>query len=333
MKCILHIGDQKTGSKSIQMFLKQNTAKMSDQNIFLNKSALIGLYHSGLCAYAMDELRMKNNPRREWNILRSKQVAGFRKNFIAKLTDELKHYDSDATIVFSHEGLLWLNRQEISRIKDLLSDYFDEFKLIIYLRRQDKATLSSYGQRIKQGIYTKKVFYRLVKNFDYLKALNDWSNVFTRKSMRIEVFERDKFVKRDLLQDFAAKCEFVPGQLNFAPPKNVSLNDKALMFLNRINKFNHFQKDEKFRNHRRLVSLLQTNYSGKSNFVTKEEAIEYYKKFTSINDGILSTYFPERDSLFDDDFDSYAQDSESLYRPSPEDFYEVFYFVLNKLMK
>jgi len=323
MKAIIHIGDIKTGTTSVQHFLNMNKDKITKQGYFVNNSALLNKRHSGLYAYSMDNKRIKNNVRKIWNIQTNKDLLKFRKKFEKLLELELSTLPDSSNVIFSYEMLLWLNKKEINYLKSLLNQFFTEFSIIVYIRRQDLSTLSSFGQMVKIGRSDIDYFYKSVDQFDYFTALKNWSDEFGFDNINVEVFESKRLYKNDLLKDFSKKCKLDITKLIVTEKVNKGLNEQAILFLIEYNKYLEVNNKISI-NRGKLIKILQNKYVGKSRFVTRNKAIDYYSKFKDINSDILTYFFPERQLLFNSNFDSYPEYESDLYKLNVEDSIQIF---------
>ena len=134
MKCILHIGTEKTGSSAIQQWLYNNKRNLSENKVFLSENlskpnnrifSLLFREDFDICDFC------KRN-----NISSKVELEALKVKALKNLKDEIiQNSKTHEIFVISSEHLHSRIRkiQEIRNIKEFLSQYFDEIKIICYL--------------------------------------------------------------------------------------------------------------------------------------------------------------------------------------------------------
>jgi len=89
MEAILHLGDAKSGSKSIQEWMLQDAALLEENGFHQSATTKIGPYDSRLASYGLDDWRLENNPRQEWQIRRAADVPHHRLEIERELAAEV----------------------------------------------------------------------------------------------------------------------------------------------------------------------------------------------------------------------------------------------------
>lgn len=134
----------------------------------------------------------------------------YRSQLLRNLESELVEMKSKAkNVLFSAEHFHSQLRSidELEKLKALLPAT-EQVKIVLYIRRQDRAAFSLYSTALKAGSEQKGFNFPSVENktvryrFDYLQAYQLWSSVFGPESMVVRIFDRKEFVNGDLLQDF-----------------------------------------------------------------------------------------------------------------------------------
>ena len=171
MKLIIHIGAQKTGTTTIQSFLKLNNKNLIKQGILIPKSIAYknSFNHRWLCSFAYEDnnfakIRSIKGIDNLGNLLISEKISEFE--------EEIKKYDSDLCIISSeHLSLELQTTDEINKLKNVLEDIFDDIKIVIYIRKPLKQAISLLSTQIKNGQYINKWYrnyplrpYRFKKN-------------------------------------------------------------------------------------------------------------------------------------------------------------------------
>lgn len=127
--------------------------------------------------------------------------------------EELANIGSN--VILSAEELAWINSEsEIQSIYSSLSSIFEEIKIVVYLRRQDKHLLSHYHQGFKNPNSTARRFYGSDLNvfpefkpyyneyLDYSRKLRLWESKFGNDSFIVRFFEKDLLIDFDPVADF-----------------------------------------------------------------------------------------------------------------------------------
>ena len=125
MKCILHIGTEKTGTTLLQNWLYDNKEKLSQVGIYLSDS--IGTNNNRLIpAYfgeTLDDLLTDNGIAN--NKEKKKYFSGFLDNLNGEISNaKIKHHTFIITSEHLHSRLTRV--EEIQNLYDFLSNAFDE---------------------------------------------------------------------------------------------------------------------------------------------------------------------------------------------------------------
>src|ERR1700741_4619114 len=193
--CILHLGAEKTGTSSIQKYFGTHREALLREGFCYPESFTnpAGHVHLKLSSAAVDGSLKPGGP----------QGTAFR----AELDKARKH--GAKAVVFSSEFFHSELRDKgpVEGLKTFLSAFFDQFKLVYYARRQDQMLASMHSTAIQGGwttdrralsVYESKGHYY----FDHAAVCDLWAGAFGRKNLACRVFERDKLVNGDIVDDF-----------------------------------------------------------------------------------------------------------------------------------
>jgi len=256
MQAILHIGDMKCGSKSIQGWLAANRPLLQSQGLHRGAATMHSIYDSGLACYALDDGDLTAEPRREHGIHAAVDVPAYRRRLEERLTAEIAALPPDArAMVFSHEMLLSLQPSEVERLVALLHRRFSSVRVFAYLRRQDRLFLSLWGQRLKTHDPGTRFCDDLLATRSYLRMLETWERAVGRAHLAVRVFDRSAFVNGDLLADFRATAG-IPDDPRYQLPRfrNESLDAASQSLLLELRER---IRDRHERDRRRLVARLR----------------------------------------------------------------------------
>lgn len=210
----LHIGTEKTGSTAIQQLLSTNRQVLKKNGCLFPHSPG-EKNHLGLAAFAIatgaDSFQGQLLSLLGLDSVEKHQA--WKVSFAAGLNNELSQFDGDS-LVFSSEHLLSRLQQleEVATLKNLLSKYVTDFRIIVYVRRQDFLAAGLYNEALKAGAvpatplspvedYLENPFFRL---YDKLSL---WAEVFGDDTIDLRIFSENRFKKSDLLADFSAAID------------------------------------------------------------------------------------------------------------------------------
>lgn len=329
MKCILHIGTEKSGTTSLQSFLQKNRATFLDNGYYITLTPTISStnFNHRKMATAMLDVDHIDDARKTLKIVDAESFSYWRNNFLAELSEEIKNNTNNKykTYIFSSEHLSsrLISVEEITRLKNYLEGFFDTIEVILYIRRQDKYAVSLYSTALKAGSVDNFIFNHknpLNPRFNYYQLYSKWSEVFGKNYIDVRIFERDKFYKKDLTLDFLKAVGFHENVINgtqwLVPAKsNPSLNALGQSYLRYYNAINPKGLDPRLHKQRRhLIEFLERNYGGNGYLPTQSEASEWYGFFEKVNNKLLLELGNSTEQLFDTSFDSYPKERDhSIY--------------------
>jgi len=341
VQAILHVGDMKCGSKSIQEWMTQDRDVLAANGCWLSDVTRIVHYDSRLSSYALEDERLDVEARRESGVGAIDQIAEHRRHIEERLAAEVASLPSSAqAMVFSHELMLSLWPSEVNRLVALLRRIFTSLRVVAYIRRQDRLFLSLSGQRLKSCDPGPRFFEQLFRRRSYLGMLDTWATAVGRENLVIRVFDKPAFTRGDLQADFRVAAG-IPDDGRFAPPlrTNESLDAAAQTLLLELGAR---LTGNSIRRKRRLLDRLVRAFQPKSkrlsrpidfplplkNFLVHHRtgrsllpdrhwAHQIMKRCERENETIRQRYFPDRAQLFDDDFSDYPAEGGQLGRGLP----------------
>ncbi len=249
-KLILHIGQSKTGTSSLQALLSEERETLWEQgvlypDVFLGGTALGLLEHNAFAESLSGIMRYPHL-----------QPEAYAENFLKQMKD----YSCD-TLVLSAESFfgtpqIWaagppeeffsLHSKKIERLKALLPA--KHCHIVLYLRRQDLWLESAIGHIIRyEGLLGQKVYENdeqvtqfLAPHLDYLRLVNLWQELMQPSAFSVVPYERGVLRGEDTAQDFLARTgldaclkigETIPRKL-----ENVSWSAECLTIKRALNK-------------------------------------------------------------------------------------------------
>ncbi|MCF3974278.1 hypothetical protein L1965_11425 [Paracoccus sp. EGI L200073] len=260
--------------------------------------------------------------KRQFGLLDKASTDAFRKSFEMQFEKALDKNCETVLIVNEHLSRL-RNVTEVERLRKFLSRHFDDIRIVVYLRRQDKLMRSMYSTRIKIGLTSDEVFPARPENrnsvythYDFRRILDLWTRVWGRDAVTPRIFERDLLIGRDALSDFLHLADVTPPK-GFVPVRaNESISPQALVAIREINK--HLPKEWKYRGD--IGRIASRCFPGDGIPVSRRESCEFLSHFEDGNDHVARAFF-DREKLFDpvreDEFDG-ADKAEEISLTVPD---------------
>jgi hypothetical protein len=307
MKCIVHIGTEKTGTKTIQEFLHINREALMRQGFAFAQSA--GPRNDerlALAAYSPDRIDFL---RKQKGLASERRLEQHRHELFAELQAELREIGPGRTVLFSSELIQSRLRtdDELKRLKALLNSLgFTDICVLVYLRRPVDIATSLYSTAVTNGITDEppppedEYFGNIC---DHRRTLLRFRAVFGDASVVPRIHEPGAFVGGTLLTDFMDSIGLADagGELQYPSPQNPSLPRLAIELLRRINR-DVPMLDENDRPNRvriGLVKMVRSAFdSGPRYSLSPELRRAYENAFRDGNEWVRREYFPDREQLF-----------------------------------
>lgn len=328
MRAILHIGDMKCGSKSIQGWLAANEPLLQEHGFHRGLATRFTIYDSGLACYALADGELAAEPRKEHGIRSADDVPAFRRTLEDRLAAEVAAVPAGTqAMVFSHEMLLMLLETEVERLVGLLRRLFTEIRVVAYLRRQDRLFLSLWGQRLKTHDPGPRFCEDLLTYRRYLPMLETWERAVGRDHLAVRVFDRKAFAGGDLLADFRLAAG-IPSDSRYEMPafanESLDVESQALLIELRDRLLDHRRRNRRRLGSRlrrllrlesrhlgpvafpeSLATFLWKFYTGSGQRPARAWAEQIVAACDAENEEIRRRYCPDRAELFDHDFSDY----------------------------
>ncbi|WP_298637069.1 hypothetical protein [uncultured Umboniibacter sp.] len=307
---VLHIGTEKTGTTSIQNFLELNRANFLKRGFFIPSSLGKG-NHRKLVAAIQDFDKWGDDFFDEHSISTLEKRREFSFSVISALKTELSAVDENThTVIISSEHFQSrISRySELTNLKALCDELFDNVSIVCYVREQATLYESTYSTIIKSGSannFGEIDVNQMVGNsyYNYRLLLEPWANIFHKNSLNIREFSTSRFRAQDLLQDFAGvfSSEF-SKELNFSVPKeNESLSVLGQHLGRILNARIPRYKDGGGINplHRQIMTYLIENFSGNGERLCVEQRDRISEAFGSSNRWVSDNFWDGREDCFE----------------------------------
>ncbi len=282
--CILHLGSEKTGTSSIQKFFGARRDEILADGFWYPRSFAhpAANVHLRLSRAAIDATLMDGSP----------AVAEFQEEY--RVASEAGFKAAIFSSEFFHSEMR--DAESVARLREFLSRYFDRFKLVYYARRQDQMLASMHSTAVKgawtsnpdaMSVYESKGRYY----FDHLAVCDLWSGQFGRDNLVCRVYEREKLLKGDVVDDFSAVVGIPLEKYRARASTNESLTLETMWALLLLNASPH--KDNK-ELRRKLIAMGNKRNGKRVPMLTKAQAEEFLGRFEESNRRFFQRYVDPR---------------------------------------
>jgi hypothetical protein len=308
LKAIVHIGTEKTGTSSIQSFLYKNRRMLERHGYHFLQSA--GKTNNWMLPAFCSEENRFNDFYRHQSVETDQQLEKFSKKFLGEFESELRLVKNNVhTIIISSEHFHSRLRsdEEMRNVQQFLSKYFDEVKILCYLREQATTCASWYSTSMKSGkTYSFHEFVRRCKPesyyFNYFNLLTNWERYFGFESLDVALFSPDRFLNGDLLDDFTVRIDpALVGKLDKAfRAANVSLSPMGQALNRALNIAlplgNEGADLSEVRN--KCKEIIAQRLAGKGQQIDLAGRAAIFDSFIDSNEKLRERYFPTYKTLF-----------------------------------
>lgn len=322
----IHIGTEKTGTKTIQNFCCRNNEFLKKNDLYYpynkDKKYMFNITHWPLAASLT-----KNNK----FIPQDKMVPAQEMYDLFKEDIEKVPYNN---ILISAEpfSVNVTNKKSLLNLKSYLADY--NVKIIVYLRRQDNYFVSLTSTKIKGGVHdssakfsTNEIFSNK-ERYDYFNLVSKWADVFGENNIIVKSFERETFINKNIIDDFFGIFNITVSEQNNSTEDNISLSLESLYFMNIVN--GTYDLDNKERT--KIYSLLEQreNKYKIKNLISPKERYDIIKHYESSNTKVAMKYLGKDDGiLFNESIPSPNDKWDKFKGLTTETVFEIFNYVLH----
>ena len=304
---ILHAGRPKTGTSTIQQFLKQNAQILAkDHNIYFPLCMGVNQRWLTFLTGLKDEKwaikhRYINNTKARDELFSQK---------LNELLKDLKQYSTHQWIMSSEiltSGLA--QEDDIKNLKRFLKEHFNQIQIVIYIREQTAAAISALSQRIKGGHVIDEDFLYSLNNprqtsriYNYELMLTPWIKHFGKKSIKLKIFCKTKFKNSNLTDDFCDLLAIKSTEAFELPEQvNTSLSESGMRLLNEFNRSVQKFSSTELNNDRQkfIFKIILEHSNGLKKYCPSIEMVQAYEEcFKESNEWIRRTFFPQQHQLW-----------------------------------
>lgn len=219
-QAVIHIGTEKTGTSHLQQFLESNREELARHGI--GYPAFLG--QTNHTRMVVGFIGGHQDIHRQFGLVDAKTTAAFRERLAADLGAQLAREPSERWIFSSeHFSSRFKTAQPVVAFRDWMSRWFNDFEIIVYLRRQDFMAPSAYSTFIRSGGIREWAMPDLTgPYFDLAALLDRWTAAFGPDRVTARPYLEAEQRQVDLLDDFLAtlglpcadRWQVPPGQAN-----------------------------------------------------------------------------------------------------------------------
>ena len=301
MEAILHIGVGKTGSSAIEQAVALNAGRLPDSGAWRPVSPAAGrTRHIRLAAYAQRDDRF-TRMRRSAGVT-PEGLAGFRSAFEDEFAREVETAPPDCRrAILCDVGCCSLTEAaEVERLAALMGRLFERTRILVYLRRQDEHAVSRFQQNLRSGSVSRRLLGDSPYH-DYAAFLDVWTSGFGDDNLIVRIYPRTGDVIGDAFAAFGLDPDagwVRPGMSN---PRISVEGQLLLLAFNRA----HRDTDGAAAMRTGLIERLREACPGTGLRPSRAAARDFARRFEASNEQVRRRWFPERSTLFDDDFSAY----------------------------
>ena len=309
MKCLLHIGTEKTATTTLQRFFDRSREALATRGIAYTRSAGVG-NNWRLAVAAYDDCRQDDRSL-DAGVDGPESRRRFRTALVAELTEELAaieaHHAVDSLLISSeHLHSRLTTPAEIERLRLLLGELgVTGTQVLVYLRDPLSLAASLHSTVVKHGS-TRRVppppdaatYYRHL--CDHQASIKRWEAVFDDVTPRL--FEPDAMVGGSVVADMVDALGLDGLATELEPEHthlNRSLSTAEVEVLARINEREAAVVDGRPNpTQAELVAALERHSTGPGYRLPPRMAKLYREEFADSNEWVRDRFFPERPHLF-----------------------------------
>ena len=235
-KLVLHIGMAKTGTSSIQDTLGHGAEQLREQ----------GVYYAPFKPYNHSfkfSVLFLGNPRKSFYYKPLSPISDEAwEQELQRLRQQWQNFFASfdqGTCVISAENLGRLSEQEIAALKAFVCPFFDQVRVVAYVRQPLQAIKSKWEQDVKElrePMSAQELLSRTKRQLTY-RFFERWLEAFGREHFVLRRFEPSKFHGGDLMSDFLHAAD-IALEADLELPKmesNQSLGAEGTGFLLAMN--------------------------------------------------------------------------------------------------
>jgi hypothetical protein len=237
-KVILHIGTEKTATKSLQQFFSLNYIQFKKAGIWYPCSTRLEYCH-GNAHFPLPASLFHDCP----------DFVPHYKHFnpdslFSKLVRDFRSRDEQTALISSeHFSSRCSQIEEIKKIFHYLEGF--DVRIVVYIRPQQELLISAYSTYLKNGgkealheIVREKCLTAGISYFNYRLMMKPWWDVFGKNRITVRVFQKKRLKNENVFDDVLSVLDITPTfSFNFPEKLNTAISKETGEFLHFANQY------------------------------------------------------------------------------------------------
>lgn len=310
-RACLHIGLNKTGSSSIQKWLGTNAPHLRAHGVVYDplrqNQHYVGNLHAEFCAtisHKLGEICPVYSVRHTLGIKTLETQARIAAQFEEFLKAKVKQSSRDSLFILSSEYLpnCVTTPNKADTLRAFMERYFDDVKIVTYIRRQEDFIPSHWSQLAKYApIKALDEYVQQHPIRDYAAVLAPFEAAFGVDRIKLRLASPDILSGKSLIEDFCEVLGIETVNARSDVHENKSPSAAALELLRNFTRSHpsHFKTgymNPRYREFYDVVKMKDKSYSPLT--LTKAQAIGIRLANKDSNEIIRKSYFAHRPELF-----------------------------------
>ena len=232
--CLIHIGTPKTGTSSLQATLYAARKELLKNNINYfnfteNHNLLVPVFESA----AVNAAHLMSPDLKSGQKVKSALLKAIKTN-------------KAETFVISGEAISMLTKEGVQNLKSFLEPYFDDFKIVAYVREPFGFASSAAQQLIKSGSFSERFVENTISRANpgwgnvlpfYQRRIEYFLDIFGTENTIVKDFTRPKLKNQNIIDDFLLSILNYSGNLKKIKKinKNEALDGDLVRILEQVN--------------------------------------------------------------------------------------------------
>ncbi|MCB1380755.1 MAG: hypothetical protein KDK89_20660 [Alphaproteobacteria bacterium] len=298
-----HVGYEKTGTTSIQTFLRNHEERLAGLG-YLYPRSLGKISQYQVVRTCKTEKVLSNIAPDGEGASPERDFEAHREFIRDRLTREIRRSRCSNVIVSSEHVSIHFNRpEEFERFKQLFAAFNAKFTVVIYLREQVELLESRSYTAMVAGATQLPQFDKPAgsqRYLNFLRTLERLAEAFGRDNLIVRLFSRKSLVEGDVVKDFLSALNITGLKVEGTAVKNTSLGIAGLAILAKVNtQLENLDPRKRKPIRRRLLEVLHQSDDSPGYRIGTEAAAAIRDAFRPSNREVARIYFGRDEDLFE----------------------------------